>query len=82
MSARNANDIFTTVLKLREPWFTEDVIATSDTVNVTVATRPGVPVACPLCMISYKVHDSIDRTWKHTDADELRTVIRITVRRS
>ena len=67
MTGSDGNEIFRKVLKVREPWFVEDVAATSDTVNVTVATRPGALVACPVCGKLYKIHDRIERTWKHTD---------------
>ena len=41
MTGSDGNEIFRKVPNVREPWFVEDVAATPDAVNVTVATRPG-----------------------------------------
>ena len=42
MSEPDANKIFTTLLKLEEPWFVENVEATSERVDVFVSTRAKV----------------------------------------
>ena len=72
MTGSDGNEIFRKVLKLREPWFVENVSLseTDDIVRITVATRPKVLVACPVCGQRCKVHDKIERIWRHTDVCE------------
>jgi len=72
MGGSDDESIFRKVLKLREPWFVENVRLdeAEDIIRITVATRPKVLVACPVCGRKCKVHDKIERTWRHTDVCE------------
>ena len=70
MSGPDANKIFTTLLKLEEPWFVENVEATSERVDVFVSTRAKALVACPVCGERYRIHDRAERTWRHSDMGE------------
>jgi len=67
MLGPNANDIFSVILELEEPWFVEDVKVIYRHVDVTVSTRARALVACPVCGKMNKIHDRIELTWRHTD---------------
>ena len=49
MLGPDANKIFTTLLKLEEPWFVENVEATSECVDIYLSTRAKALVECPVC---------------------------------
>lgn len=65
----DSNDLFTKVLHLKEPWFVEEVSISDDQerVDVIVSTRAKALVVCTECGEKCKVHDRIERTWRHTD---------------
>jgi len=67
MPEHDANKVFSKILKLKEPWFVEDVEVTPERVNIYVSTKSRALVKCPLCGESCSIHDHIERTWRHTD---------------
>ena len=67
MPEHDANKVFSKILKLKEPWFVEDVEVTPERVSIFVSTRAKALVKCPLCGETCSIHDRIERTWRHTD---------------
>lgn len=67
MFGPDANKLFDDILKLKDPWFVENVETVDDIVRIAVSTRANALVACPVCGVRCKVHDRIERTWRHTD---------------
>ena len=67
MPEHDANKVFSKILKLKEPWFVEDVEVTPERVSIFVSTRTRALVKCPLCGETCSIHDRIERTWRHTD---------------
>ena len=55
------------VLQLEEPWYVSNTDATPERVDIILSTRAKALVKCPVCGDLHKVHDKIERTWKHTD---------------
>jgi transposase len=82
MPRSDANDIFTTVLRLKEPWFVESVEAEPDLVTVRVSVRMGTLVRCPVCGTECKVKDRVERTWRHTDVCDSECLIRAGIPRA
>ena len=67
MPEHDANKVFSKILKLKEPWFVEDVEVTPERVSIFVSTKAKALVKCPLCGETCSKHDRIERTWRHTD---------------
>lgn len=66
----DANKIFTTILRLKEPWYVDDVKATPERVDISISSKSGSKVECPVCGEMCRIHDRIERTWRHTDMGE------------
>ena len=62
MTEHDANEAFSIILKLKEPWFVENVDVTSERVNICVSTRAKALVECPLCGETCSINDRIERT--------------------
>ena len=82
MPRSDANDVFTTVLRLKDPWFVENVTAEPGLVTVTVSVRANSVIPCPVCGNVCKVHDRIERTWRHTDVCDSECLIKAGIPRS
>lgn len=80
------NDIrslYTAVLGLRAPWDIERVETNLETgeVHVWVALPKGERWVCPECHAAAPIHDHQERTWRHLDTCQFKTLVHARVPR-
>jgi transposase len=70
-------DLYAGLLRLNAPWTIEDVVldAKAGEVRVHVMAAAGSRLPCPKCGAECGVHDRRERTWRHLDSCEFRTLI-------
>lgn len=75
--------LYQELLGLRAPWSVRDVTMDlkSQEITVTVACAQGEVWACPACSHRLHVHGWEERTWRHLDTCQCRTLLRARVPR-
>jgi transposase len=71
-------ELYRILLGLEEPWRIEgvDLDAKAETVTVRVALPPGTRLPCPECAApGCPVHDRRERTWRHLDTCQFKTLV-------
>jgi transposase len=70
-------DLYARILGLVDPWQVRDVkldIAGGE-VRVTVAAKSGAQLACPECGRACPGYDVRERSWRHLDTCQFRTIL-------
>lgn len=77
------HSLYEAVLGLRAPWKVERVETdlASGEVNVWVAAPKHERMACPECSTLAPIHDHQDRSWRHLDTCQFRTILHARVPR-
>ena len=75
--------LYTAVLGLKAPWSVERVETQLDAgeVHVWVALPKGERWVCPECHAEAPIHDHQDRSWRHLDTCQFRTIVHARVPR-
>ena len=75
--------LYTAVLGLRGPWDIERVETTLENgeVHVWVALPKGEHWVCPECHAAAPIHDHQERTWRHLDTCQFKTMVHARVPR-
>ena len=76
-------NLYTAVLGLRGPWDIERVETNleSGEVHVWVALPRGERWVCPECHAAAPIHDHQERTWRHLDTCQFKTLVHARVPR-
>lgn len=69
--------LFTMALGLTPPWTVDKIEFTAEgqQLDLWLDFAPGATFTCPDCQASCKVHDTSDRTWRHLDFFQHRTLL-------
>lgn len=69
--------LFAMALGLTPPWTVDKIEFTAEgqQLDLWLDFAPGATFACPECECSCKVHDTSDRTWRHLDFFQHRTLL-------
>ncbi|MEZ4227500.1 MAG: ISL3 family transposase [Polyangiaceae bacterium] len=70
-------DLYARILGLVDPWEVRDVkldVAGGE-VRVTVAAKPGVQMPCPECGKACPGYDVRERSWRHLDTCQFKTIL-------
>ena len=70
-------DLYAGLLRLKAPWAIDEVALDTKAgeVRVHVMAKAGSRLPCPKCGAECGVHDRRERTWRHLDSCEFRTII-------
>ena len=60
--------------RVEDVWF-ESPESGDEELHIRVGMTPGAAVACPECGARCGVYDARERTWRHLDIWQLRTVV-------
>ena len=71
------DSLYAAVLGLKAPWAIERVETMLDAgeVHVWVALPRGERWVCPECLAEAPIHDHQDRTWRHLDTCQFKTLV-------
>lgn len=67
--------------RVEDVWF-ESPASSDEELHVRVGRVPGAAVACPECGARCGVYDARERTWRHLDIWQFRTVVHCRVPRA
>ncbi len=70
-------DLYARILGLVDPWEVRDVkldVAGGE-VRVTVAAKSGAPMSCPECGKACPGYDTRERSWRHLDTCQFKTIL-------
>ena len=69
--------LYATLLGLKEPWEVTlvDVQAGAGEVHVWVALPEKTDWVCPQCLSAAPIHDHLERTWRHLDTCQFKTLV-------
>lgn len=75
--------LYATILGLEQPWDVErvELRESEQAVHVWVKARSGTPWVCPKCGASGPVYDHVERSWRHLDTCQFRTLLHAAVPR-
>lgn len=75
--------LYATILGLEPPWDVErvELRESEQAVHVWVKARSGTPWVCPECGASGPVYDHVERSWRHLDTCQFRTLLHAPVPR-
>lgn len=71
-------DLYKTILGLESPWSIMDVTmdVAGETITVRVELKPGATLPCPACgKKDCSIKDRRERTWRHLDTCQFKTII-------
>ena len=79
----DSRTLYATLLGITEPWGVEVVEMKQEAgeVHVTVALPPSTRWVCPECHAGAPIHDHQDRTWRHLDTCQFKTLVHARVPR-
>ncbi len=79
----DSRTLYATLLGITEPWGVELVEMKQDAgeVHVTVALPANTRWVCPECLAAAAIHDHQDRTWRHLDTCQFKTLVHARVPR-
>src|SRR2546422_1837205 len=79
----DSRTLYATLLGITEPWGVELVEMKQEAgeVHVTVALPADPRGVCPECLAAAPIHDHQDRTWRHLDTCQFKTLIHARVPR-
>lgn len=73
--------LFTAILGLQKPWEVEKVdiqiikLPWDGEVHVWVGLPKGTIWVCPVCQAEARIHDHQERTWRHLDTGQFKTIV-------
>ena len=70
-------DLYARILGLVDPWQVRDVLLDlkSEEVRVTVAAKSTASLACPECKQVCPGYDTRQRSWRHLDTCQFKTIL-------
>ena len=79
----DSRTLYATLLGITEPWGVElvEMKQQAGEVHVTVALPPNTRWVCPECLVAAPIHDHQDRTWRHLDTCQFKTLVHARVPR-
>lgn len=79
----DSGSLYATLLGLRAPWVIQDVEMKPEAgeVHIQVALPAGERWVCPECLSPAPIHDHQERTWRHLDTCQYKTLIHARVPR-
>jgi transposase len=79
----DSSSLYAALLGLKAPWTIEDVEMKSEAgeVHIRVALPKGERWVCPECLAAAPIHDHQDRTWRHLDTCQFKTLVHARVPR-
>lgn len=79
----DSRTLYATLLGITEPWGVEVVEMKQEAgeVHVTVALPANTRWVCPECLAAAPIHDHQERTWRHLDTCQFKTLIHARVPR-
>jgi transposase len=79
----DSRTLYATLLGITEPWGVELVEMKQEAgeVHVTVALPANTRWVCPECLAAAPIHDHQDRTWRHLDTCQFKTLVHARVPR-
>ena len=79
----DSSSLYAAMLGLKAPWAIEDVEMKSEAgeVHIRVALPRGARWVCPECLAAAPIHDHQDRTWRHLDTCQFKTLVHARVPR-
>lgn len=79
----DSSSLYAALLGLNAPWAIEDVEmnAQAGEVHIRVALPKGERWVCPECLAAAPIHDHLERTWRHLDTCQFKTLVHARVPR-
>src|SRR2546426_1514206 len=79
----DSRTLYATLLGITEPWGVELVEMKQEAgeVHVTVALPAHTRWVCPECLVAAPIHDHQERTWRHLDTCQFKTLVHARVPR-
>lgn len=79
----DSGSLYAALLGLKAPWAIEDVEMKPEAgeVHIRVALPQGERWVCPECLAEAPIHDHQDRTWRHLDTCQFKTLVHARVPR-
>ena len=73
----DSRTLYATLLGITEPWVVEVVEMKQEVgeVHVTVALPTNTRWVCPDCHAAAPIHDHQERTWRHLDTCQFKTLV-------
>jgi transposase len=73
----NISNVIDKILGLPEPWYVTEVKFDhpNKTVHITIEFKRGSQFPCSICGGNWPVHDTLERSWRHLDLFDYKTMI-------